>query len=289
MARLSVRFWQKKLLGRVRRNINDLKNLLDIRRLDPFASPAFVPDPSTKLVVSLTSFPARIDHAWITIESLFRQTIRPARIVLVLSEEEFPGQRGLPKTIEAQRRRGLTVLWVKENIRSYKKLFPVKNIFDDCSIVTVDDDVLYDQDMLKGLVDAHDRCPGAIVGNFGRVVPRGGAVGSGYVGWPEAHCGTHSERVFLIGVGGILYPSSVLRTREAGDLLLARKLCPTADDVWFWAMSVLEGTRRSCLGRKPYRELRVMRSAPALSDANRGQGENDRQLREVVEFFQLPY
>ena len=42
------------------------------------------------LAVSLTSYPPRIGNLWMTIHSLFRQTILPGHIVLYLSHEDFP-------------------------------------------------------------------------------------------------------------------------------------------------------------------------------------------------------
>jgi hypothetical protein len=62
-------------------------------------------NPESNLIISLTSFPARIDHAWITIESLFQQNFRPWKVVLVLSDEEFP-TRELPKSILRQQAGG---------------------------------------------------------------------------------------------------------------------------------------------------------------------------------------
>ena len=42
------------------------------------------------LVVSLTTFPARIDNLWMVLDSLFRQRTRPDKIVVALTQEEFP-------------------------------------------------------------------------------------------------------------------------------------------------------------------------------------------------------
>ena len=60
------------------------------------------------LIVSLTSFPARIDQAWIPIERTLRGDLTPDLVVLVLAEDEFPG-RVLPSPILRLARRGLQV------------------------------------------------------------------------------------------------------------------------------------------------------------------------------------
>ena len=47
---------------------------------------------------------------------------------------------------------------------------------------------------------------------------------------------------FLTGVGGVLYMKKFLH----GDILrrdIFKELAPTADDIWFWAMAVLNGAK----------------------------------------------
>ena len=44
-------------------------------------------------------------------------------VVLVLSEDQFPGRR-IPGSLKRQQRRGLEILWTKKDMGSYKKLCP---------------------------------------------------------------------------------------------------------------------------------------------------------------------
>ena len=44
---------------------------------------------SNGIIVSLTTFGKRINNVHLTIESIFRQTIRPEKIILWLAESEF--------------------------------------------------------------------------------------------------------------------------------------------------------------------------------------------------------
>ena len=52
-----------------------------------------------RIVVSLTSFPIRINKLWIVIESILRQDYKPDKIILWLSKEQFPNFDLLPKTL----------------------------------------------------------------------------------------------------------------------------------------------------------------------------------------------
>ena len=45
-----------------------------------------------KVIISLTSYPARIDTVHLTIRSILRQTVQADKILLWLSIEEFPNK-----------------------------------------------------------------------------------------------------------------------------------------------------------------------------------------------------
>jgi hypothetical protein len=62
-------------------------------------------------------------------------------------------------------------------------------------------------------------------------------------------------------------------------------LCPTADDVWFWALARVAGVRLHCLGLDSYRPLRWQTRTPELLAVNRNQGQNDVQLGRVLDHF----
>lgn len=55
-----------------------------------------------KIVVSLTSYPARIDTVWLTIETLLRQSMKPDELILWLADEQFPSKDLLPKKLISQ-------------------------------------------------------------------------------------------------------------------------------------------------------------------------------------------
>lgn len=235
-----------------------------------------------EVVISLTSFPARIDHAWITVETLLRQTTQPDAVVLVLAESQFPG-RTIPPRLVRQQARGLHILWVAEDTRSYKKLVPVRLAYPDATIVTVDDDARYAPWMLERLLDARSVHPGSIIGYRGwhaRVV--NGHLPP-YIGWNRAGPETPPGESLLTGLGGILYPPHLLPIDLLTDVECARRVCPTGDDLWFWAVAKYAGVALVCLDMPSYDELRLQSGSPALWVLNRGAGENDRQIAAVIE------
>jgi hypothetical protein len=238
------------------------------------------------VVVSLTSFPARIEHAWIAIESIFQQDLPPKRIVLVLSEDEFPG-RELPDSIHRQIERGLEVLWTPVNLRSFNKLIPTITKYPHCKIVTVDDDIIYEPWRVRKLVEAAKKRPGAIIGHRGWVVTKIPSGFAPYNTWPQAGPKTPGHSSFLTGVGGVLYPPNTLPLDLLTNMDLALKVCPLADDIWFWAVARKSGVDCLCLGNHGIHAVQGLRETPSLSTANCEERQNDVQLDRVMERLDL--
>lgn len=238
--------------------------------------------------ISVTSFPARIERLHLTIATMLRQSVKPREILVTLAASEFPHGR-LPRSLEQLRDRGITIDWVGENSRSYKKLIPAILRYPDRTVVTVDDDVLYPDGWLEILVRESLRLPGEILGMRGTAIS-GSATPVGvdpYVSWRPAHPGTRSGRTFLTGMGGILYPPRALAPAVT-DLALAQKLCPTADDIWFKAMAMLGGSRvRRAIGTPAEYHTSVGTQKVSLRAVNVDTGANDRQFAAVLNHFDL--
>lgn len=238
-------------------------------RLRPYLVAARRPrldaDPGSDVIISLTSFPARIGSVWATVDSLLVQSASLRAVVLVLSDEEFP-RRTIPRSLDRRIRRGLTVHWVPVDHRSFDKLLPALIAFPDCRVITVDDDKLYPRQMATRIVDASDEVPDAIIGYSGRLSTR--------LPDDEIHLGpvletpTRSHRLYLLNGTGVLYPPGALDER-VHDFALTERLCPTSDDVWFWVLSLVAGTERICLGmQKPPANL-GQSGTPTLQSVNR--------------------
>ena len=62
-----------------------------------------------KIIVSLTSYPKRINVVWITIETLLQQTVKPDEVILWLADSQFKEIEELPEELKALQKRGLTI------------------------------------------------------------------------------------------------------------------------------------------------------------------------------------
>lgn len=194
-----------------------------------------------EVIVSLTSYGDRIRYAYLAIESIMQAIIKPDRIILWLANEEEGKE--LPVSLQMQVKRGLEIRYCKD-IRSYKKLIPALREYPDAIIVTIDDDMMYDIDLLDNLLYSYRQHPDCIIANrTHRIVCGAEGKPVSYLNWKWwSYDSQPSHFNFLTGCGGVLYPPHSL-DREALNEEAFMSLSPTADDVWFNAMALKKGTR----------------------------------------------
>ena len=205
---------------------------------------------SPQLIVSLTSFPARIDKIHLTINTLLRQNTKPDRVVLWLTESQFPN--GLPDSLTRLLDLGLEIKYC-EDLRSYKKLVPSLREFPEDIIVTADDDMYYKEDWLEGLYNAYLENPKNIYTRRGcrtRVID-----GKIEVIKPRDYNFEYNFPTdynnLLMGGSGTLYPPHSLHN-DIFNSDLIKSLIPTHDDIYFWVMGILNDTKVGVVGGFDY-------------------------------------
>lgn len=244
-----------------------------------------------EIVVSLTTFDKRLDNVYLTIESLLQQSLKPDRVVLWVSEEEF-SENDLPYILTLQRRRGLEVLFCPRDLGPYKKFYYAMQRFPDSLIITVDDDTLYPHDLVDQLYRGYRADPDSIPCHRAhriRLARDGGVLP--YKQWEKpTHASEPSLLTFPTGVGGVLYAPGHLH-EQVLDRSLFMKLAPGADDVWLKAMSLRQGRRcRKIQDPRDFwgRFLVVEESQQhSLKRANKAADGNDRKIRAVFDHFDL--
>lgn len=246
------------------------------------------------LIVNLTSFPQRIHEVHYTIYSILTQSIQPDHVILWLSEEEFPrGWVDLPETLTQFTEAGLQIRWCS-NLRSYKKLIPALHTYPDAVLVTADDDVFYPSCWLEELyVEYMNHGDRFVYAHRAHRIKLNGSGVEKYSAWEKDI--SYTEPSFLnlaTGVGGVLYPPHSL-SNHVMDIADFMTLSPMSDDLWFWAMGVMNGTRtritknrRKLVYINPERELRL-NGEPTLSQENVVNSANDWQMRNILDRFNI--
>lgn len=261
--------------------------LLD-QALESFTDTGVSGSRENKLIVSLTTYPPRMGVVHYTIFSLLSQTLKPDAVILWLAKEEYPGgEKDIPQTILALRDNGLSIRWTT-NLRSYKKLVPALREFPHSVIVTADDDLLYVSDWLDRLYDDYEknsrrtmvyghRVHKVLLDDAGNLYP--------YADWTPAKNNRPGASFlnFATGGGGALYPPGALHP-DVTDEERFLSLAPHADDLWFWAMAVCNGTMTRCVES-------FLRALPVLNPGdipynlwqyNIAEGGNDIQLKNLL-------
>lgn len=194
-----------------------------------------------EIIVSLTTFPARIHEVRKTLVPIFNQTMKPDRVILWLTNEEFPNHEAdLPKELLDLRQHGLEIGW-GENLRAHTKYFYSMTNYPDAIVITVDDDVHYSETLVEQLYQSYLKFPNAISAlrahsirfdESGDVLP--------YRNWgyqDSSLVGVPSMALLATGVGGVLYPPHLLPACTF-DKQAIRNACLRADDIWLKFMEV---------------------------------------------------
>lgn len=192
------------------------------------------------IIASITTYGKRIYDVHLTIESLMEQTMKANRIILWL-DYSFEN-RPLPNALRLLQERGLEIMYCKD-IRSYKKLIPALKAFPEDVIITFDDDVVYEFDLLERFITAYRENPSYIYcGRMHRMnFDKKGEL-QPYSKWEWNQNNVEASILnFPTGVGGILYPPNCL-DEEVFNESVFMDICKYADDIWFKAMAIKNGT-----------------------------------------------
>lgn len=243
----------------------------------------------SEVIVSLTSFGKRIMEVYLTIESIMQGTIKPNKIILWLAEEYKV--KPLPTMLQKQQKRGLEIQYCRD-IRSYKKLIPSLEKHPDSVIITIDDDVIYNYDVIENLINTHKMYSKDICANRVhrvRLDPNG--IPMPYMSWGWEYANEDSSALnFFTGVGGVLYPPNCF-VSEVFNEKVYFDICKYADDIWFYAMALKAGTkiRKSYThssNSQDYLENESVQDV-GLYNSNLGENTNDVQLRAVFDKYNL--
>ena len=193
-----------------------------------------------QIIVSLTSFPARIRNIWMIIECMKRQTVRPSKILLWLSKKQFPNKGDIPNSILKRQDDIFEVRLVDEDIRSHKKYYYALQENPDSFIVTIDDDIFYPTYLIERLYNAY-KINGGIVCTWASKYYLSNGVIAPYNDWPKIVNST-SDNVFFGSGGGTIFPPHTLY-KDVCNLNISLKCCPLADDIWLNAMARLQDSK----------------------------------------------
>jgi len=239
-----------------------------------------------ELIVSLTTYEARIDVVDIAIKTLLRQTLRPNRIILWLARDEFQDKE-LPFNVLELKKYNVEIRFC-DNLLAHKKYYYALKEFKNAYIITFDDDFFYERDMIKNLLNMKQSYPDCVVSNRAHLIKFHGNSLARYREW--SHNTSHkkpSHKVFATGGVGTLYENRFFK-KSVLEHRVFMKICPYADDVWLKFAAYLNGLKvvTNAKYNKDFITLPESQKQQLIK-MNVRAGGNDSQIEDVMSHYKI--
>lgn len=198
-------------------------------------------DPDWKFEVSVTSHPARFSALATALTSLKTQILQPHAINVFIAETDIAV---LPDSIKELEKSGYIKIELCEDLGSGKKLIPALKNQGKLPIVTIDDDLYFENELFLQLMINHYLFPQAIIAarvhrlavtDSGDVLP--------FSEWRKHYDlgeGPGSDLMPTSGAGTLFPPKAM--HEDASDADLYTKLSHNTDDLWWYFQARRKGT-----------------------------------------------
>ncbi len=237
-------------------------------------------------IVSLASYSKRIDTLHICLESIFSQTLMPKKIILYFDNTVSPSD--VPEKVLSYVKKGLEIKFVSNDIASHNKYFYTFQEYPNDIVITVDDDIIYDENTFLNLMQTHMKYPKCVCSS--RVT---------YIKFDESNNVTSyndwiskydkiiypSKQLIAIGVGGILYPPHIF-TKEVFNKEAIVKLALTADDIWLKIMQLINDIYVVWTGQSPYPH-QIPNTMENSLWRNINKYKNDDYIKKLINYYNL--
>ena len=194
---------------------------------------------SVQTIVSLTSYPPRFPYLVQQLNQLRKQTKFPDLLVLNIAISD---KSMLPDEIENLEFPFFFEINICEDLGPGKKLIPTLLKYPLCSIITIDDDLDYAENLFENLFSESTEHPRDIIAARTHRPRFLTAYPVPYLDWDFDVDRDFSHVLMSTGGGGTLYPPLSLHS-EVTNVEAYKELSYSTDDLWFWVHSLRNGTR----------------------------------------------
>lgn len=242
-----------------------------------------------KVIVSLTSFPARFNTLHLCIQSILRQSYTPDLVVLWLVKEECEGMQ-LPEELLELKKYGLEIKYSDINLRPHNKFIFSAQEFSDSIIITMDDDVIYSSDTIEKLIKGYEEHTDCVICNMAhKITLNEQLMPNPYSKWVGGAIGEvgPSNLLTALGVGGVLYPPNTF-DKQYFDYEVIRENCLTADDLWLKYNELRLGYRVFKVKAYAKHPVTISRTQSiALTKLNNGHSINDLTIEKLNRLYPI--
>lgn len=238
------------------------------------------------IVVSMASYAGRYNTIIPTLKSLVCQSYKPDRIIIWLDENSAENE--ITTQMKAFEEYGVEYRYTTDNLKPHKKYFYAMQEFRDSIIITVDDDLVYSNDLIESLMTLHKKHPDCVCArrvhkmefdSTGKLLP--------YKRWGYEYRKEKQPSHLLCptGGGGSLYPAAIL-PEETFDIKKIKELCWRADDMWLKFMELKADIPTVWVPTNYVMPYEVKGSQEeALNATNTNQGGNDEYIKNILSAY----
>lgn len=185
--------------------------------------------------MSLTSYKRRFKKLYLVLESIFNNTMKPSKIVLTIYKDDLSFlTKKLKKIINSNQ---IELIITDKDLKSHKKYFDVMKKYRDFAIITIDDDIIYTNDLIETLYESYIKYPNCIhARRVHKIVTKDNKV-LPYNKWLKQYTFelNPSFDLFATSGGGTLFPPNILNISD--DNIDDIYKCITADDIYLKYLS----------------------------------------------------
>ena len=194
-----------------------------------------------KFEVSVTSHPARFNALALSLSALKSQILPPQSINVFIAETDIAA---LPDSIKELEKSGFIKISPCEDLGSGKKLIPALKVQSNLPIITIDDDLYFENDLFLHLMINHYLYPDAIiaarvhqlaVNDSKDVLP--------FSAWHKHYDLSEgpSNDLMPTSGAGTLFPPKAMH-EDASNAALYTELSHNTDDLWWYFQARRKGT-----------------------------------------------
>lgn len=284
-----------KICARIFDNLIYEKNIIKLKILNFFDKKSGLNNDNNKkqpkIIVSLTSIPSRLDKLYLCLETIMRQTMKPDKIILYLGLNTK--EMELPKKLKDMQKRGLIIKYVEDKkLRAHTKYFYAMQEFYNDIIITFDDDILYNKNIIMKLYNSYLKYPEAVsCMRAHKITFAEDNKIDKYNNWEYEYNG-HDALIpnnFLLatGVGAVLYPPHCM-PQETFNVENINKLSLNNDDIWLKFIELKNNIKVVKATDKKYHPVAIKSTQEvSLMKTNVEQGENDVSLNKLIDFYKI--
>ncbi len=285
--KIGVRESIRQLCGSVKRSVKKrinciVKNIRFRTKRTTFEST--YDENKENIVVTLTSTCSRIKNIIPTLNSLAVQTRLPDIVILWLGQNVDYPKKAIKK-IEAM---GIKIKYCEDvgpNTKYYYAFHEYKNDL----VITVDDDIIYHEEMIEELYETYSKNPDAVIArrvNKMRFDYDKNIVNYSDFVWEYKDADVPGYDLLATGVGAVLYSPKVM-SRACWDNKDFLEVCPKCDDIWLKFNEIINCVKVCAVDNSKY-YLDVINSstqATSLASENVDNGKNDERIRACADYF----